>query len=165
MSRLFTELVESNLFKDWANTLDWLFDDESRFSEQKGWSRGYVGAFIKRIKKMPNWCKDENYHYGQISLELFEKLKNSSCTDTPKIYMSKSNGEGRDLIRHIRNGIAHGKTYPYKHNGVLCVKIFDYNKNKVPTAYISFPIHYIIEIHKNYLEQEKIIAHNRKKAA
>lgn len=51
MGKLFNTLVNESLIEDWANILDWLFDDE-RFSSERGWTRGYVGNFTKKVKKL-----------------------------------------------------------------------------------------------------------------
>lgn len=52
MGKLFNTLVNESLIEDWANILDWLFDDE-RFSSERGWTRGYVGNFTKKVKNSP----------------------------------------------------------------------------------------------------------------
>ena len=104
MSRLFNDLLSEGLIENWAGLLDWLFDDE-RFSSQRGWTSGYVGAFTKKVKRISKIGKG-NYSYDSIKNLSFPNTKSSSI----KMIHAKGDGEARDLVRHIRNGIAHGKT-------------------------------------------------------
>lgn len=145
MSNLFNKLAKENLLNDYAETIDWLFDD-NRFSAQKGWTSGYVGAFIKYVKKMPNLGKD-NYQYGSINSLKFPTIKNK---DLITIH-SKGVSESRDLVRHIRNGIAHGKTTLYKPKGELSIEILDYNKHGEQTAYIFMPLKHLMFFYNTYV--------------
>lgn len=113
MSKLFKNLVNEGLLNSWAEMLDWLFDD-NKFSDENGWTSGYVGAFIKKVKRIHNF-NDDNYKYGAIKYLRFPNTVNNGSI----IIHSNGKGESRDLVRHIRNGIAHGKTRIYKPNGEL----------------------------------------------
>lgn len=124
MGKLFNTLVNESLIEDWANILDWLFDDE-RFSSERGWTRGYVGNFTKKVKKLSKIGK-KNYSYEAVKNLSFPNSKSK----TIQTIHSKGDGEGKDLVRHIRNGIAHGKTEITKSKGILHIKILDYNKKK-----------------------------------
>ena len=149
MSRLFNDLVSEGLIENWAGLLDWLFDDE-RFSSQRGWTSGYVGAFTKKVKRISKIGKG-NYSYDSIKNLSFPHTKSNSI----KIIHAKGDGEARDLVRHIRNGIAHGKTKIAKPNSILHIEILDYNKQNEQTAYIYVPISCIFDIYNIYLEVEK----------
>ena len=50
MSKFFQSIVDYKLFDDWADTLDWLVDD-NKFDEKNGWTSGYVGSLSKKIQK------------------------------------------------------------------------------------------------------------------
>lgn len=149
MSKLFNKLDEEGLFNRWAKLLDWLFDDD-RFSANKGWTSGYVGSFIKKVKRMPN-LGNVNYVYDSIKNLSFSDYKPKTLT----IIHAKGSGESRDLVRHIRNGIAHGKTSLSKPEGELHIEILDYNKQKEQTAYIFMPLKYIFLIYDIYMQVEK----------
>lgn len=157
MANFFAELVSQELIKDWAETLDWLVDD-NKFDKQY-WSRGYVGSFTKKIKRLDN-IGHQNYFYNSrenLDFTIPERL------NKPLIISAKGDGEGRDFVRHIRNGIAHGNTDFKKVKGILYIEIIDYNASKEQTAYIFFPITYITEIHKKYKDVEKSRENNRAK--
>lgn len=72
-----------------------------------------------------------------------------------KVLLGKSGSESRDFIRHIRNGIAHGKTKIVRKNAKLWVEIKDNNTKKQQTAYLFMPIQYIYNVHKYYVEIDK----------
>lgn len=149
MSKLFNTLVSESLIIKWAEMLDWLFDDE-RFSDKKGWTSGYIGSFTKKVKKLPGIGKN-NYSYEAIKNLSFPSSKFKNI----QIVHSKGEGEGKDLIRHIRNGIAHGKTEIKKEKDILYIEILDYNKKGEQTAFICIPLNHILEIYNVYREVEK----------
>lgn len=157
MAKLFDGLVTEGLYYDWASLLDWMFDDE-KFSN---WTSGYVGSLSKKIKKMPKLSKT-NYIYDSAKNLPFDKKHNKRSI---KILLAKGDGEAKDFIRHIRNGIAHGKTSIIKKGDVLYIEIVDYSnskKQKMQTAYIFMPISYISEIHKLYNDVKKSFENRRK---
>lgn len=149
MSKLFNGLVSEGVLTDWAEILDWLFDDE-RFSEGRGWTRGFIGSFTKKIKRLPN-LGENNYFYNAAKDLHFPE----SAPTTLTIMHTKGDSESRDLIRHIRNGIAHGKTTLSKPNGELHIEIVDYGKTKEQTAYMFMPVRYIFLIYEAYKQVEK----------
>lgn len=162
MSNLFSQLVNAQLISAWADTLDWLFDD-ARFSKEKGWDRVNVGAYTKAIKRLPNLSKS-NYHYGCFQDEEFPNINANNMTlDVPTIFMKKGESEGRDIVRHIRNGIAHGGTRVYHANKELYIEIIDYGKKRKQTAYMAIPISYITELYRIYFVQEKVIRQKQRK--
>ena len=147
MGKLFGKLVDEGLYKDWPSILDWLFDD-NRFQD---WSSGYVGALTKKIKRLPHIGKD-TYYYDYAKNLVFPT---KSTIHNVMIMMVKGDGEARDLIRHIRNGIAHGKTNVLKKNNELYIEIFDYSKDNKQSAYLFIPINYINQIHSLYQQVKK----------
>lgn len=159
MSKLFHSLVSEGVFADWAELLDWLFD-ENRFPKEKGWTSGHVSAFAKRVKANLE-LKKADYTYDPACRISFP----SSRPAVKTIMHSKGDGEARDLIRHIRNGIAHGKTNLSKPNGKLYIEIFDYNTQKTQTAYMFIPLESLFMICKTYLDTEKSFSGEKKKRA
>lgn len=148
MEKLFSSLVNYNLIKDWAEILDWLFDEE-KFSSDRNWSSGHIGNFCKKVKKL-EYLK---YRYGSIKniQEFITENKNHQI----QFIHSECNTQGRDIVRHLRNGIAHGRTKVERYNNELYIEIKDFNNQNKQTAYIYIPINYISQIHKIYSEIEK----------
>ncbi len=147
MSTLFEKLVEEGIYSEWASLLDWLFDDK-KFTN---WSSGYVGSLSKKIKRLNGFGKN-NYIYDTYKNISYP---GNSSRKSIKVVMTKGNGETKDLVRHIRNGIAHGNSTLIKNNGKLNIEIMDYNTSGQQTAYIYIPIDYITKIHALFKEVEK----------
>lgn len=122
MNRFFNELFNRNILKHFADLFDWLFDD-NRFSTQHGWTRGYLGSFIKKVKRI-NGFKLNNYEYNSVSKLNFNNIKNEEFI----FIHSSKDGEARDLVRHIRNGIAHGTVNFIRIQNKELLKIVDYGK-------------------------------------
>lgn len=157
MAGLCNRLVNEGLFDEWAGILDWLFDEE-RFSTEFGWSSGYIGQFAKKVKRLP-YLSEKNYFYDSAKKLDFPKA--GSNRDI-KMLLSKGDAEARDIVRHIRNGIAHGKTAVLKLEGTLYIEILDYSIDKKQSAYIFFPMTYMSEIHKIYCDIQKSINNSKK---
>ena len=154
MANFFNELISESLINDWASILDWLFDD-NRFPKEKNWNKNKVGLFTKRVKKIDGISNDNFQHKSQQSIN-FPKHSNGRKSLKISIILAKQNSAGRDLIQHIRNGIAHGNTKIHKKKENIYIEIIDYNSNKKSqTAYINMRIDYISQIHKIYCDIEK----------
>ena len=82
--------------------------------------------------------------------------------------MKESNSIGKDFIRHIRNGIAHGQTKIIKRENTLYIEILDFkDKDKSldkQTGYIYIPLSYVVDIYKIYSEIQKSINNTKKSA-
>lgn len=156
MGKFFQQLMQESLIVDWAETLDWLLDD-NRFDKNEGWTCQYVGSFTKKIKKMPGFSS-ETFIYATKAEVVFP---DSDDKKYPFVVMKKDDGQGRNFIRHIRNGIAHGKAEVFKRDGKLLIRIIDYGKVGVQTAYICMPVDYIKEAHKFYRDVEKSKNHQK----
>ena len=146
MPKLFTELVNEGLFNEWASLLDWFFD-EKKFD---GWSPAQVGRLTKKIKKQLGIGKG-NYRNDSFKNLSFSKRNSNSIT----IIFGPKGSEARNLIKHLRNGIAHGHSKIKKNKGIPWIELEDYNTNGQQTAYIYMPIDYIAQIHKLYVEVSK----------
>lgn len=147
MSKLFVNLVNNGLINSWASLLDWFFDDD-KFD---GWTPYLLGRYTKRLKKMPG-IGDNNYQYDAIKNLSFPKRITKQKI---KVLSGRNSGEAKDWVRHIRNGIAHGKTRTIKEPDELWIEIKDYNKSGDQTAHMYFPISYIFKTFEIYKEIDK----------
>lgn len=166
MAKFFTTLVSENLISDWADTLDWLLD-EDRFSERSGWDSNLIGRFMNTLKKELGVSED-NYQVGALKNLVFPKPITKNQQPHVVVMMGKGNSKGRDIVRHLRNGIAHGRTNCFRRNGVLWIEISDYgndssNSKFQQSAYILLPAEKFLKIHKIYLEVEKSKQNTRSK--
>lgn len=159
MGQLINRLVSENLINEWAEILDWLLD-ENKFSPQKRWTPQKVGLFTKSVKRQLS-VKDANYKYDSVKNLCFKTTSNENT-----MIFSRSESEGRDIVRHIRNGIAHGRCEIRKSRNVLFIQIKDYNRTGDQTAYMYIPLDSIRTIHKIYKEKEKnnVYSKTKKKA-
>lgn len=157
-----TLMVNQDLYNSWAETLDWLFDD-NRFPKEKGWEGPEVTKFTNRVKRLPG-LKKENYIYEKSDLVTFPE---SHTFHVPVIMMISGSGQGRGIVTHIRNGIAHGRTRFFRENGELYLEIEDFGKKSSgggrQTAYLYIPISYITQMHEIYSELEKARSNDRSK--
>lgn len=144
MAKLFVDLVSANLLNDWASLLDWFFDD-NKFHQ---WSSSKVGKLTKKIKRLPGLGKT-TYTYDCAKRLSFPKYPSHH---TIKVQLGRKDSEAKDWIRHLRNGIAHGKTRTIKRNNELWIEIEDYSKSGNQTAYLFMPIDYMVRIYRFYAE-------------
>ena len=147
MSKLFVNQVNNGLLNSWASLLDWFFDDD-KFD---GWTPYLLGRYTKRLKKMPGIGKN-NYQCDAIKNLSFPKRITKQKI---KVLSGRHSGEAKDWVRHIRNGIAHGKTRTIKEPDELWIEIKDYNKSGDQTAYMYFPISCIFKTFEIYKEIDK----------
>lgn len=159
MSDFFRGLIDKGLINDWGNILDWIFNDE-RF-DNNGWNSSYIGLFAKKIQKIEKIS--ENFQHGSIKNLNFPILNIDKTSIKTYVIFADDNGIGRSIIKHIRNGIAHGMTRYIKTKNELYIEIKDYSDDKKTkqTAYIYFPMRNIIDIYNVYKEVEKSINNNR----
>lgn len=153
MSDFFRYAVNNRLIDDYAELLDWFFDD-NKFSEERGWIKKQEGGkrnTIKFSKRVGKLLKENNIEYKHDSIK---NLKFPETTEKKAyIIIGKKEGLCKDIVRHIRNGIAHGKTKFKKVKKQLYIEISDYNKQeKNRTAYMFIPMEIIIKIQKIYKE-------------
>ena len=157
MSNFFQNIVDNNLFNDWAATLDWLVND-NKFEKSKGWTSGYIGSLTKKIKRM-NGFGDETYSHTAIKELTFPQKQ----SNTIMALFSNGDSECKDFVRHIRNGIAHGNTRCFNQKGELFIEIKDYDSTgKNQTAYFYFPISYITQAHKLYMDVVRSIKNKKR---
>ena len=168
MGKFFNSLVSEKLIEDWAFTLDWLFDDK-KFSKERNWNGGYTSSFTKKVRALKYLSdKEKRVKYGKCNLTDFpNQSKNRRRKRLPYIVMSNTDGFARDLIRHIRNGIAHGESTVCRTESELFIEIIDYSdKTKSPekqTAYLFIPLSYVTVFSKLYEEINKSIMNTTKR--
>lgn len=170
MSKFIKRLVDENLIQDWADTIDWLLSND-RFTEEKGWDKNKKNKFTRTAKKMMSLPKDNYIHESLKNISFSDIMKRSKKTKTCYIVMAGSGPFCTDLVRHIRNGIAHGHTEIRKAGSKLYIEILDYSDNtqKTQTAYIFLPLTCIPDLQKIYVTIEsqswqKESAHKKKTA-
>lgn len=156
MDGLFATLRDEKLLSDWAELLDWLFDD-GRF-DKNGWAN-YIGEFTKKADKL---FDDLGVKYNR---ENGEKLAFCRTSDDAIALFFEKKSRGRCLVRHIRNGIAHGRTVMQKINDELYIEIKDFKDSsmKTQTALFFFPLSYIMKIYDCYKKTEQQIQQKRLK--
>ena len=72
----------------------------------------------------------------------------------PFAVISSSGSLGVDLVRHIRNGIAHGNADLYTANTLDFIEVKDFGL-KGQTAFIAVPLSYLFSIYRIYREIER----------
>ena len=95
---------------------------------------------------------ENDYMYDAIKNLSFPKRMTKQKI---KVLSGRHGGEAKDWVRHIRNGIAHGKTRMIKESDELWIEIKDYNKSGDQTAYMYFPISYVCKTFEIYKEIDK----------
>ncbi len=163
MAKFFSTLVEKDLIEDWGKILDWLLDDD-RFAKARGWEKGQVTKFTNRVSRLPG-LREENYICGALKDIHFPQKGHCHA---PTILMGTAGSKGKSIVRHIRNGIAHGRTRVLKEGGELYIEIEDFGKTskdgtKEQTAYLYIPISYLSEMYKIYADIEKAWFNDRSK--
>ena len=160
MRHFFTDLVNEKLIDDICIILDWLFD-EGKFPENRKWNPGYVSSYSKKVKKLITNGGTFDYN----SKRKMRYLNNRE--ECPCVYISGSDSLARDLIRHIRNGIAHGRCELYKAGKYRFIEIYDYSDSsgnpEKQTAYLNVPIGFLLALHETYTNMEKSIRNTKKK--
>lgn len=140
-------LMEHNL-TTYGKVLDWwLTDDKFRSWESKDVSR-----FTKKLHRIEGFSVERDLHYGAAKDMKFPK----KATRFPQIWIGNGSSEGRDWVRHIRNGIAHGNTTVRKIKDEYVAEMLDFHTDgKTQTAYILMPLSYFMTIMDYYKEVEK----------
>lgn len=153
---LLRKLKESGILDNYIDVLDWMFDD-NKFDVEHGWSKGKVSKFTSKIK---NYLEkiDCDYSFDEKNIVLLSKPKNSI------VRINNSGSAGKNLVRNIRNGIAHRNFVIYYANKKMFFQTYDVTKNKKEKpvcSYIVLPIESLIEIYDIYLEIKNSINNER----
>ncbi len=135
------ELNDPTLYDAWAGVLSWLYDD-NRFGE--AWTTGRVRLFTQMAKALmgkANWTISKIYD------------KKYTPPGTAAVWMRKDGG--KELIHHIHNGIAHGKSRTTKQSDGLWIFLRDFDEKENPIAQIRIPMEYITRLHRIYGQIER----------
>jgi hypothetical protein len=140
----FKKLSEHNQLCGLVESLDWLLSD-SRFVESR-WDKNRVTRFTKQAKRLPG---APSVWQIEASTRIAWSQKTSS---TPLIQMINGDSEGKDLLRHIRNAIAHGNAAIRHRKGELLFEGRDFSNKagKPQTAYLLFPLELISKWYELY---------------
>ena len=141
MSAFFEELSRIGKLSSCAKLFDWLFD-ETRFDH-------FTQTDITRITTVVHklLTKEKIKYLPMSRLQMFSY---SPCSESEQVFaFQTSKSAGRDFIRHIRNGIAHGQASISIIKKESCVRIVDYydhvEKEKL-SSYIRIPLKTFISI-------------------
>lgn len=100
MSNFFGLLHEKKKLGQYCEVLDWLFDESLRFAN---WKSKYTTNFTKKIKKL--FCNCSKFDTKETIDIAYEK---QHCPSNNYVIMKSGSSEGKEIVRHIRNSIAHG---------------------------------------------------------
>lgn len=122
MNRFFQDLAKNNRLTKRDEELDWLFDENKFFPEEK-WTPGRITRLTKHIQEIMYEHTERGKGIQKCTGKGLDSLsidKGHSCA-----YRTSQNSISRDFIKHIRNGIAHGHCTLYKKNKRYFVEIID----------------------------------------
>ena len=128
---------------EYGDVLDWWLS-EGKFDN---WKRVEVTRFTKSLHRLSGLSLKRDLHYASAKQLKFPK----KAVRWPQLWLAKGDGEGKDWVRHIRNGIAHGHVEVRIIKGKELVEITDYSKSKnKQTAYILMEMEWLKDIWERY---------------
>ncbi len=139
-------------YEEWIAVFDWLFDD----NKYLGWSSSDLRYFVLDYKEL-DVIKNGLYicdKRSAVKPEDYNRKKNRKKRSI--IVMIKGSGEAKDIVRHIRNGVAHGRAALCTRNGVRCFEIIDFGKygekseKGGQTAYMLIPVDFVYSLFSIY---------------
>lgn len=149
MSKLLENIVGPSNYHKVAVYLDWLMNDDK--FDVKGWDKSKTTKFTKEFKKIAGFTEEHYHHGGQKDMSYPKSsLKHFA------IYMQNDEAECKDLVRHIRNGFAHGNATIRTIEKTKYIEIYDYGKSNRTdkpsrqTAYLLLPVEYIFQLYTRY---------------
>ena len=148
-----TYIVKHGLAEKWAPALDWYLSP--KHFEHENW-KTYISVFTKRIKRL-DYLKNVEIKYGKEGTLTFPAKTPKSTRIILEQTSKDSKSVGKDFVRHIRNGIAHGRAKFLKIRDDDFVEIKDYSDDKQTrqTAYILVHRDCLISIYDLYLDIKK----------
>ncbi len=141
------ELHERRLLPEWVSFIDLLMGNE-HFPPERGWNKQKITKYTKEIKGLPDITMD-NWIVGSQKDMMWNRLPNRKY----HVWMVSDGKQGRSLLRHIRNSIAHGHSSFMRYNGieVVCFKDYLDNTCKKQTADILIPYSFFCGIRDIYV--------------
>ncbi len=115
---LVSYLIKHKLIDEYGIIIDWILDD-NKF-DNLYWNQRKTIKFTNQFKK---YC---NIH----SIDYKNNVKNIIDNDTIHIYIIDKQNI-KDVIRHIRNAIAHKKVIINKNKNKYYLKIISSSRNKI----------------------------------
>ncbi len=154
----FTYISKNEDVNEWAVALDWFLSNDH--FKKTGW-KSYISVFTKKITKIDG-LEGVDIKYGEEGDLNYPARRPRGCRIVIEQYDKQKKSIGKDFVRHIRNGIAHGRAHFVKLNSEKTrkknyIEIKDYrdDNEKHQTGYLLIPKHSLIEIYSVYLEVEK----------
>lgn len=162
--KLFSALLRNGEFSHYADTLDWLLSD-NKFNKTV-WEQHKVKQLTKSIYKIKGFSRDRLF-YGSKKTLNFPKRGEYLNHQPFTFYVARGESIAKDLIRHIRNGIAHGNITLYDIKGNLIVELLDFGKESKQsdgqTAYMVFPLYFLKRIYSLYKQKDCVRKNNSKR--
>ncbi len=142
--QLFQELLDNNQLESWVPLLDWLLSND-RCSKQRGWGQKKKRDFTTQIQTL---IGSDNWQIQAAKNVVWEFEE----SDNVHIVMNNAGSAGESLLRHIRNGIAHGMARIVQRNNDLYLDLKDYHNEScnTQTAHVWMPIGLLFDIHSVY---------------
>lgn len=133
MPNLLTSLEKRNLLLDYTHTIDWYLNG-GFYRPNIRWTAVKKSSFTKRVKNDLGIRKKQNKDAGYEPCNHRSKKK--------KYVYTVGNGEGESLLKHIRNGIAHGNCELFFPGRTPFIEIKDFTDEtrRHQTAYIYMPL-------------------------
>ena len=160
MGNFFDNVFTNKEDQKWCEVLNWLLSEERFKAEIWKQNNGSLKTeFTNRLKQMEpinkNFHKYKSKDFQQ-HIPQKPKSKRSIYVIFTSAYVNKKKlGGGESLLKHIRNGIAHGNVDIIGNkNQEQYIEIKDYKADGEQTAYIYFPLNCIVEIYDLYKELE-----------
>ncbi len=154
MYSFLTNLIGPQNYNDVAKFIDWLVDDDK--FDIKFWNKRKSLEYTKRIKQLRGFVEKHYEHGGQKDINYPKRSLNHFA-----IYMQNDDSVCKDLIRHIRNGFAHGNIKLKTITNIQFMEICDYGKSNRTdkpsgqTAYILAPTEFIFNLYDEYIKVKK----------
>ena len=147
----FRELDNHTQLIRWIDFLDILFGGE--YFPEPRWNTSKKTRFTKIVKQLPRITK-ENWivkPQKEINWELIDR-------SDIHIVMIKGDAEGKSLLRHIRNSIAHGNCKIRRLYNEDMLEMMDYRDDghTIQTADILIPLEMIHILHQKYNECRRL---------
>lgn len=144
--KLFKCIHDKDLFVDYAEAFDFVFSEE-KFDSSLWDNRNKVRSFTNGLHKFNGW-NNHTLQYGPSKEMSFPSMGSWKSLHGPCVHMSCGTSEGRDFLRHLRNGIAHGRNEVHSKDGELYLELADYKDAscKTQTAYLLIPLSYLIDV-------------------
>ncbi len=146
MKTFFAEFARQNP-ADFAPILDWIISsDGDFFPKSRHWNKTDVSHFTQSVGGM--LVRTRIVHAATKDIPF---PKRSAIT--PCIYIGQCDSFARDLLRHIRNSIAHGHAEFKRIKGKDMLELRDYGRSGLLSAYILMPADFPVSLYALYKQK------------